>query len=126
MPLNALHHVTVKTANLEVTRDFYRDILGLEVGFRPDLNFPGYWLYCGDTPVVHLVPEGSAIGGGPSFDTGPFDHFAFLASDFDGIKAKLDRHGVKYRENHVNRPPIDPLFFPDNNNVMVELNFPRA
>jgi len=46
MPLNALHHVTVKTADLEATRDFYRDILGLEVGFRPDLNFPGYWLYC--------------------------------------------------------------------------------
>jgi len=126
MPLNALHHVTVKTANLEVTRDFYRDILGLEVGSRPDLDFPGYWLYCGDVPVVHLVPEGSAIGGGPSFDTGPFDHFAFLASDFDGIKAKLDRHGIKYRENHINRPPIDQLFFPDNNNVMVELNFPRA
>src|SRR6516162_7010990 len=59
MPLNALHHVTVKTANLEVTRDFYRDILGLEVGFRPDLDFPGYWLYCGDVPVVHLVPRGA-------------------------------------------------------------------
>jgi catechol 2,3-dioxygenase-like lactoylglutathione lyase family enzyme len=45
MPLNALHHVTVKTPDLETTRDFYRDILGLEVGFRPDLDFPGYWLY---------------------------------------------------------------------------------
>jgi catechol 2,3-dioxygenase-like lactoylglutathione lyase family enzyme len=126
MPLNALHHVTVKTADLEATRDFYRDILGLEVGFRPDLAFPGYWLYCGDVPVVHLVPEGSAIGGGSSSDTGPFDHFAFPASDFDGIKAKLDKHRIKYRENHINRPPIDQLFFPDNNNVMVELNFPRS
>ena len=126
MPLNALHHVTVKTADLEATRDFYRDILGLEVGFRPDLNFPGYWLYCGDIPVVHLVPEGSAIRGGPSSDTGSFDHFAFLATDFDGIKAKLASHGIKYRENHINQPPIDQLFFPDNNNVMVELNFQRA
>jgi catechol 2,3-dioxygenase-like lactoylglutathione lyase family enzyme len=57
MPVNCLHHITVKTDNLEATRDFYRDILGLEVGFRPDLNFPGYWLYCGDVPVVHLVPR---------------------------------------------------------------------
>ena len=71
------------------------------------------------------MPEGSAIGGGPSGDTGPFDHFAF-PTDFDGIKAKLDKHGINYRENHINRPAIDQSFFPDNNNVMVELNFPRA
>jgi hypothetical protein len=101
-------------------------VLGLEEGFRPDLAFPGYWLYCGDVPVVHLVPRENAIGGGPSRDTGPFDHFAFLASDFDGIKARLERSGIKYRENHIAKPPIDQLFFPDNNNVMVELNFPRS
>jgi catechol 2,3-dioxygenase-like lactoylglutathione lyase family enzyme len=126
MGINVLHHVTVKTDDLEATRGFYSNVLGLEVGFRPDLDFPGYWLYCGDVPVVHVVPRENAIGGGPSRDTGPFDHFAFLASDFDGIKAKLERHGIKYRENHIVKPPIDQLFFPDNNNVMVELNFPRA
>ena len=37
----------------------------------------------------------------------------------------LDNKGVKYRENQIASPPIDQLFFPDNNNVMVELNFPR-
>src|SRR5215472_10672339 len=69
MGINVLHHVTVKTDDLEKTRDFYRDVLGLEVGFRPDLDFPGYWLYCGDVPVVRLVPRENAIGGGPSRDT---------------------------------------------------------
>ena len=126
MPINALHHVTVKTDDLDATRDFYQEILGLEAGFRPDLDFPGYWLYCGPIPVVHLVPRENAIGGGPSHDTGPFDHFAFLASDFDGIKARLEQKRIKYRENHIAQPPIDQLFFPDNNNVMVELNFPRG
>jgi catechol 2,3-dioxygenase-like lactoylglutathione lyase family enzyme len=125
MGLNALHHVTVKTDDLEATRDFYSGVLGLEVGFRPDLDFPGYWLYCGPTPVVHLVPRENAIGGGPSSDTGPFDPIAVLAADLDGIKARLEAKGVKYRENHIQKPPIDQLFFPDNNNVMVELNFPR-
>jgi len=53
MPLNALHHITVRTDDLEATCEFYRDILGLKVGFRLDLDFPGFWLYCGDVPVVH-------------------------------------------------------------------------
>ena len=69
MPLNALHQVTVKTAGLEAAGNFYRNVPGLEVGFRPDLDFPGYWLYCGDVPVVHLVPEGGAISGCSSPDT---------------------------------------------------------
>jgi catechol 2,3-dioxygenase-like lactoylglutathione lyase family enzyme len=126
MPLNALQHITVQTDDLEATRDFYRDVLGLRVGFRPDLDFPGYWLYCGEVPVVHLVPRGNAIGGGPSSDTGPFDHFAFLASDFQGVRSTLNEKGISYRENYIASPPIDQLFFPDNNNVMVELNFPRT
>jgi len=63
MGLDALHHVTVKTDDLDATRDFYSEVLGLEVGFRPDLDFPGYWLYCGPVPVVHLVPRENAIGG---------------------------------------------------------------
>ena len=44
----------------------------------------------------------------------------------DDLEATRDRKGVRYRENHIASPPIDQLFFPDNNNVMVELNFPRA
>ena len=58
--LNALHHITVQTDDLEATRDFYRDILG--VGFRPDLDFLGYWLYCGPLPTRCGLPFGSARG----------------------------------------------------------------
>jgi len=126
MALNALHHVTVRTDDLMATRDFYRDVLGLKEGFRPALPFPGHWLYCGEVPVVHVVPTGNGIGGGESHDTGSFDHFAFLAEDFAGVRGNLQARGIKFRENHIPSPPIDQLFFTDNNNVMIELNFPRA
>ena len=124
MALNALHRVTVKTSDLKPPAISTATFSG-SGRLRPDLDFPGCWLYCGDGPVGQLLPRANAIGGGPSHDTGSFDHFAFLATDVAAIKATLEKKGVKYRENHIASPAIDQLFFPDNNNVMVELNFPR-
>ena len=57
MGINVLHHVTVKTDDLEATRDFYRDVFGFEgylamlVGmnvparrrFVPDEREEGIW-----------------------------------------------------------------------------------
>src|SRR3954467_13575801 len=105
MGINVLHHVTVKTDDLEATRDFYRDILGLEVGFRPDLNFPGYWLYCGDVPVVHLVPRQNAIGGGPSNDTGACDFSAVLPGAFRAVKERRKKKGITSGDTHIPSPP---------------------
>ena len=45
MPLHRLDHVLVLTDDLEATKAFYCDVLGFEVGERPPLEFPGYWLY---------------------------------------------------------------------------------
>ena len=55
MPAMSLNDYTILTRDLEATKDFYTDIVGLSVGDRPPLNFPGYWLYCGDVPTVHLI-----------------------------------------------------------------------
>ena len=55
MPAQSLNHYTIKVRDLERTKDFYQDIVGLKVGDRPPLPFPGYWLYCGDVPTVHLI-----------------------------------------------------------------------
>ncbi|HLJ62824.1 MAG TPA: VOC family protein [Stellaceae bacterium] len=126
MPLTGLNHVTVRCADLEATKDFYAEILGLEAGPRPPLSFPGFWLYCGENAVIHLVPEEGAIGSGKSPDTGNFDHVAFTAGDFEGMRAMLNARGVKFRERNVPGAAVRQLFFTDPNNVMIELNFPRS
>ena len=103
MPINALHHVTVKTDDLDATRDFYQEILGLEVGFRPDLDFPGYWLYSGGVATVHLLGErkpreGIVVRGTEKKfeDTGRFDHIAFAASDLPGVRKRLQSKSVTF------------------------------
>ena len=66
MPAMSLNHYTILARDLEATKDFYTDVVGLSVGDRPPLNFPGYWLYCGGVPTVHLIgnrPEDDADQG---------------------------------------------------------------
>ena len=55
MPAQSLNHYTINVRDLEATKNFYTDMVGLTVGDRPPLAFPGYWLYCGDVPTVHLI-----------------------------------------------------------------------
>ncbi len=55
MGLGGLQHYTIEPSDLERTKDFYCDVLGLENGDRPPLDFPGYWLYSGGVATVHLM-----------------------------------------------------------------------
>jgi len=93
MPLGVLQHFTIEPQDLERTREFYCDVLGLENGDRPPLDFPGYWLYSGGVATVHLMGtrkprEGIVVRGTEKKyeDTGRLDHIAFAATDPDGVR----------------------------------------
>ena len=88
MPLGVLQHYTIAPSNLERTKTFYCEVLGLKNGDRPPLGFPGYWLYSGGTATVHLMGtrkprEGIVVRGTEKKyeDTGRLDHIAFAATD---------------------------------------------
>src|SRR6516162_8697602 len=55
MPLTKMEHYLVLTDDMEATKEFYARALGMHVGFRPPLEFPGYWMYVGDTPCIHIA-----------------------------------------------------------------------
>ena len=126
MPLTQLNHVTVRTRDLEGTRQFYDEVLGLKPGWRPDLGFPGYWLYCGAQPVIHLVPPGQEVGGGDEEETGNLDHVAFLAEDSAAMRNKLIARGATFRERYIPDGNRRQMFLLDPNQVMIELNFPNG
>jgi len=88
-----LDHVTLRTADLEGTRQFLQDLLGLTVGFRPNFSFPGYWLYRGDEPIVHLIPGGAAPVGR---DAETIDHVGFRLEGYDPFRQRLDETGIRY------------------------------
>lgn len=91
-----LDHVNVRTGNLATLVRFYEDVVGLRVGERPPLGFPGAWVYAGDRAVIHLVevaetpaPQGALR----------LEHFAFAAAGSAEFLARLERLGVPYEQS---------------------------
>ena len=133
MPLGGLQHFTIEPQDLERSKNFYVNVLGLEVGDRPPLDFPGYWLYSGGNATVHLMGtrkprEGIVVRGTDKRfeDTGRLDHIAFAATDVDGVRKRLIANSVKFREQIVPRTGDTQFFHYDPDGVGVELNFPKA
>ena len=119
MKLKSFEHVLIIAQDLEATKDFYTEIVGLVVGARPDFPFPGYWLYLGDTACIHLLTREERASGG-----GAIDHVAFNAEDFDAARAGLEARGIDYTHRLVPGAPLQQLFLADPNNVKIEINFP--
>jgi catechol 2,3-dioxygenase-like lactoylglutathione lyase family enzyme len=121
-----LEHLLVLTDDLETTKAFWCDALGLEVGERPDLAFPGYWLYADGVPCVHLAEralyEAHAATLGLAPAAGPIDHVALTANDYAPLVARLAAAGVEGVPNEIPDAGIRQLFVTDPNGVRVELN----
>jgi catechol 2,3-dioxygenase-like lactoylglutathione lyase family enzyme len=124
MPLLGLNHYTIRAKDLEKTRSFYVDVLGLPEGERPPLGFPGYWLY------VHLMGDRGArdqkYGPREAGQTGLLDHIAFSCTGLAEMKAKLAEHRIEYEERVIPRDKQTQLFIFDPDGVGVELNYPPS
>lgn len=130
MSVGAIEHVLVLSDDIERTREFYCRAVGLEVGERPPLEFPGYWLYAGPAPCLHIADRrpysehaaslGLAV---PEHDPGPgpVDHIAFSAPDYEALTERLARNGVAAVTNAVPGGPRQ-VFIEDPNGVRVEIN----
>ena len=115
-----MDHFTIVTDQLDATRDFYVQVLGLVEGPRPPFPVPGFWLYAGNQPVLHVV----GVARMPEPRRGVLDHMAFHSQGLQTMWAHLEHHGVHFK---VIRAPGDQrtwqLFMQDPNGVEVELDF---
>ena len=127
MPLTDLHHVALRTGDLEASEQFYTEVLGMEKVDRPDFDFPGAWLQMGET-MFHLMAGYAALGpdGKISHGSGAVDHLAIQARGFDEMREKFESSGVEYKENNIQDFGIWQLFVNDPDGVIIELNFQRA
>ena len=115
-----MNHFTIIAEDETQTLDFYVGLLGMTVVHRPDLGFPGAWLYAGGPqPILHMY-FGRPL---PQQRAGVIDHMAFTASDLKSVKARFDERGVKYDLRRQPGAGTWQLFSYDPNGAKVELDF---
>jgi catechol 2,3-dioxygenase-like lactoylglutathione lyase family enzyme len=120
--VDGMNHFTILAEDLDATRAFYTEVLGLTEGYRPPFRFPGIWFYAGDRPILHIIHKSPL----PDPKGGVFDHMAFSATDLKRSLAELDRRGIEYELVRQVGSGIWQVFFFDPNGAKVELDFDPA
>lgn len=94
-----LDHATISTPHLDTMRDFFCNIVGLDIGKRPPFSFDGYWLYHANKPVIHLI--GTTAEHPPTKQTSRIDHIAFRVTgetEWHALIGRLQVANIAYRE----------------------------
>jgi catechol 2,3-dioxygenase-like lactoylglutathione lyase family enzyme len=127
--VTAIDHILLLSDDIDATRDFYCRALGLRVGARPPLEFPGYWLFGEQGPCVHIADRrvynerASRLGLGTADEgVGRIDHVAFAATDYAAAAQRLERDGIAAIRNVVPEAGMRQLFFSDPDGVRIEVN----
>ena len=123
-----LQHCGLVVADLERSRRFYRDVLGLEEVPRPsNFTFAGTWFSLGDTEL-HLLAESDTTGTagmappGPAIAGGLATHIALEVDDLGSWQERLRASDVAIASGPMPRGDgVDQLFVLDPDGFVVEL-----
>jgi len=127
MGLHHLDHYNIEVVNLEETIRFYCDALGLYVGDRPPLPFPGAWLYCENgEATIHLIGTNPGEPDRARVPAGRLHHICFASTGLEEVRERLKRANIKFNTVVLPKVHNTQLFMQDPNGINVELNFPAT
>lgn len=128
-PIQVKHidHVTIVVKDLERSRGFYCDVLGMREVERPGFSFAGKWFQAGSTQI-HLILEHAESGpaGEARTRSSRGHHFAFEVADGHGAAWRLTELGLPIVSGPKERPDgAVQVFVNDPDGHLVELCSPR-
>lgn len=103
-----IDHITLVVKDLEASRRFYVDRLGMTEVPRPAFDFAGLWFRAGET-LIHLILEHdrsgpAGVNEGAREKTTRGHHFAFSVEDAAAAAAELEAAGVPFLAKPKQRP----------------------
>lgn len=125
MPVNALHHFTIRCTpdELPALADFYTRVIRLEPGARPEIPAPGAWLYADGQPIVHLYAHLAAPDAPFEPATGHVDHISFRSNGLAEMRRHLSDLAVPFTEAPIPGWAIHQLFLHDPRGLRIEMTF---
>jgi catechol 2,3-dioxygenase-like lactoylglutathione lyase family enzyme len=124
--VKAFDHVTIICRDLEATRRFYVDFLGLKEIPRPNFGFPGRWFQLGEAQI-HATQASREAGEAGWADRGNTiisrgHHFAFAVDDMSDALKRVEQHSVRVASPLQQRPDgFKQLYLYDPDGHVVEL-----
>jgi len=107
---------------MEQLKVFYRDVVGLRIGDRPQLTSFGYWLYAESKDVLHLSESKPEEKRKENVVT-TFDHVAFTATDYDVTIVRLEKLSIQFKTREISDTGQKQIFFRDPAGNGIELSF---
>lgn len=102
-----IHHVSLIVSDTGRSLNFYVELLGLAVDEqRPDLGYPGAWVWVGDQQI-HLLelPNPDPVQGRPHHG-GRDRHLALTIKDLDSLAERLEQAGIGFTRSRSGRRAI--------------------
>ena len=95
--ISGLNHYNLRSEAkmMEILKNFYIEIVGLELGVRPPFQSNGYWLNVSGKDILHLS-ETKENDSNPVNIKNTFDHMAFTAEDRDKYIKILEKNIKTY------------------------------
>jgi catechol 2,3-dioxygenase-like lactoylglutathione lyase family enzyme len=137
MSITMFDHYTLRSADVDLTADFYNKVMGFRVERLDAFDFPMRLLFLGEQAIVHLLGSGQALdeflarsapsySGGVERKTGNMEHVAFNGTGLREFKDKLDVAGVRYVQRSLDDYGVAQFLFDDPDGVEIEVNFPLS
>jgi glyoxylase I family protein len=125
MHIEGIHHISVVVTDLEQSKQFYSEVLGLkESADRPAFDFPGAWYEAGAMQIHLIVHEPSLTRRGTSEINTRDGHFALRVRDMEEVLAQLERCGIVYKNKPDSITGWHQVFITDPDGNIIEFNAP--